>query len=225
VLYKSGMKKSRTVQNTQQPRDTKAAIMDVLKRMGPQRAEQLAHHFDVTAMAVRQHLYALQEKGLVDAVSVPKGRGRPVKNWALTKKAQALFPNSHQELAVDLLGHMHKQFGEDGLTEIINRHSAAQKKSYGRALQGHKTLEARLKALARLRSDEGYMAEILQDKEAWLLVENHCPICAAASQCTRLCANELEVFAHVLGPDVKISREAHILSGARRCAYRVSSTL
>jgi predicted ArsR family transcriptional regulator len=225
VLYKNGMKKSHTVQNPLQPRDTKAAIMDVLKRMGPQPAEQLARRFDVTAMAVRQHLYALQEQGLVRSTSTPEGRGRPVKNWALTPKAQVLFPNSHQELAVDLLGHIRKQFGEDGLAEIINRHSAAQKKSYGRALQGHKTLEARLKALARLRSDEGYMAEITRDGEAWLLIENHCPICAAASQCTRLCANELEVFAHVLGPDVQISREEHILSGARRCAYRVSSTL
>jgi predicted ArsR family transcriptional regulator len=56
----------------------------------------------------------------------------------------------------------------------------------------------------------------------FLLVENHCPICAAARTCQGLCASELEVFRRVLGPDVTVERSDHILAGARRCAYRVS---
>ena len=65
------------------------------------------------------------------------------------------------------------------------------------------------------------MAQARRDGEGWLLVENHCPICAAASQCTRLCANELDVFERVLGPDARVTRVEHMLDGARRCAYRV----
>jgi predicted ArsR family transcriptional regulator len=56
----------------------------------------------------------------------------------------------------------------------------------------------------------------------FLLVENHCPVCAAARTCQGLCASELEVFRRVLGPDVTVERSDHILAGARRCAYRVS---
>jgi predicted ArsR family transcriptional regulator len=56
-----------------------------------------------------------------------------------------------------------------------------------------------------------------------LLVENHCPICAAAASCTGLCAGELEVFQAVLGDDVAVTRTEHIVAGARRCAYRVAS--
>lgn len=55
----------------------------------------------------------------------------------------------------------------------------------------------------------------------FLLVENHCPICAAATACTGLCAKELEVFQSVLGNDVVVTRTEHIVAGARRCAYRV----
>jgi predicted ArsR family transcriptional regulator len=58
---------------------------------------------------------------------------------------------------------------------------------------------------------------------SFLLIENHCPICAAATACTGLCARELEVFQRVLG-QVTIERTEHILAGARRCVYRVYST-
>jgi predicted ArsR family transcriptional regulator len=53
------------------------------------------------------------------------------------------------------------------------------------------------------------------------LVENHCPICAAATACTGLCDGELDLFRQVLGPGVEVVREEHLLAGARRCAYRI----
>ncbi|MES2724598.1 MAG: MarR family transcriptional regulator, partial [Pseudomonadota bacterium] len=55
----------------------------------------------------------------------------------------------------------------------------------------------------------------------FLLVENHCPICAAAAACQGFCRAELMVFRAVLGPGVHIERTDHILAGARRCAYRI----
>jgi predicted ArsR family transcriptional regulator len=61
-----------------------------------------------------------------------------------------------------------------------------------------------------------------EDANSFLLVENHCPICAAAAVCQGLCRSELTAFRAVLGDDVSIERVDHILTGARRCAYRVS---
>jgi predicted ArsR family transcriptional regulator len=66
------------------------------------------------------------------------------------------------------------------------------------------------------------MAEWRTDDDgSLLLVENHCPICAAAATCQGFCRSELEVFQDVLGPSVAIERIEHILAGARRCAYRI----
>ncbi len=202
-------------------RDTRRAILDTLKRQGPLSAAALARRFGITAMAVRQHLYALQNEVMVCSNAAPSGRGRPVKLWALTERAQSLFPDAHQELAVDLLDHMRAQFGDAGLRAIIDRHSTAQGKAYEKAMTGLKSLDERVKMLAQLRHDEGYMAQALCDGEGWLLIENHCPVCAAARQCTRLCANELQVFESVLGPGARVRRVEHILEGARRCAYRI----
>jgi len=82
----------------------------------------------------------------------------------------------------------------------------------------------RHKALAAIRTDEGYMASAKpQGDGSVLLLENHCPICAAAVACTGLCAKELEVFQTVLGKDVAVERTEHIVAGARRCAYRVAN--
>ena len=74
-----------------------------------------------------------------------------------------------------------------------------------------------------MRSAEGYMArvEALAD-EVFLLVEDHCPICAAAMSCQGFCRIELRVFRDLLGPEWHIEREDHLLTGARRCTYRIN---
>lgn len=78
----------------------------------------------------------------------------------------------------------------------------------------------KLAALAVLRRDEGYMAEWRKDEQGLWLIENNCPICAAASACNGLCDGELELFRELLG-EVEVLREEHIIAGARRCVYRM----
>jgi predicted ArsR family transcriptional regulator len=66
------------------------------------------------------------------------------------------------------------------------------------------------------------MAEAHKEGAGYLLVENHCPICVAATACQGFCQTELETFRQVLGPDVSIERTEHIVQGDRRCAYRIA---
>ncbi len=200
---------------------TRGEILDRLKRQGAQSAGALGAALGVTPMAVRLHLYELEAEGLVTARSAPSGRGRPTKLWALTEAAARIFPDAHQGLAVEMIKSVEQLFGAKGLAKIIEKHGDVQRAAYGERLAGAKTIAERVKRLAKARSDEGYMAEAKKDGRDWLLIENHCPICSAAKACTGLCANELKVFADVLGPEVAVAREEHILAGARRCAYRV----
>lgn len=200
---------------------TRGAVIDHLKRGGPQSAATLAKALGVTPMAVRLHLYALEDEGLVSSESEAKGRGRPTKNWLLTDEAARIFPDAHQGLAVEMINSVRELFGDEGLEKLVHNHGKKQRATYGKTLSAAKNIGDRVKRLAKARSDEGYMAEVKKDGRDWLLIENHCPICSAAKACTGLCANELKVFSDVLGDDVKITREEHILSGGRRCTYRV----
>lgn len=198
-------------------------ILDLLKRHGGQSSAALAAALDVTPMAVRLHLYEMQKEGLVRCAPVVSGRGRPTKVWALTEAADRFFPDAHQGLAVGLIRSLEGLFGAEGLSKVIARHGDRQRAAYRARLDGAKSVGERVKRLAAIRAEEGYMAEARRDGRDWLLVENHCPICSAARACMRLCANELEVFQDVLGTDVSVAREEHILAGARRCAYRISA--
>lgn len=201
---------------------TRKAILTQLKEMGPQTAPALATHLDVTPMAIRLHLYDLAAEQLIDFSEKKMVRGRPAKYWALTDAAQSIFPDAHQSLAVDLLNTITQALGQAGLESVIDAHSQNQLTHYTSELNTATTISERVKRLADIRTREGYMVVIAQDGEDWLFCENHCPICSAAKTCTKLCTNELWVFQEVLGPDVNIVREEHILSGARRCKYRIS---
>ena len=66
------------------------------------------------------------------------------------------------------------------------------------------------------------MAESRPEGEGYLLVENHCPICVAATACQGFCRAELGTFRQVLGPDASVERTEHIVNGDRRCAYRIA---
>ncbi len=197
-------------------------IIEILKRNGACDAATLADELSISAMAARQHLYTLVEEGLVEAKTSPKGIGRPSKQWSLTAAADQFFPQGYADLTAGLLSSMREAFGDEGIEKIIEIRTRDQQNTYSARMDGAALLSIKLKRLAKIRNEEGYMAEVRKDAEGYLFIENHCPICAAAKTCTGLCAAELMLFQAVLGDDVKTERTEHILLGARRCAYRVS---
>lgn len=186
-------------------------------------AEALASRLSITAMAVRQHLYALQSEELVTYEEEPRPMGRPAKLWQLTVAADRLFPDSYAELTLSLLDSVKEAFGETGLEKLLDIRTRQQIETYTHQV-GKGSLESRLQVLAEIRTQEGYMAAVKSQSDgSFLLVENHCPICAAATACTGLCDRELETFQAVLG-NVEIQRVEHIIAGARRCTYEIRTT-
>jgi predicted ArsR family transcriptional regulator len=200
---------------------TRERLLHLLKTKGPQTAGRLARKLATTAVAARQHLGALEAEGLVAYDERPRGVGRPAREWRLTPEAQALFPDSHGELAVAMLDAMREAFGEEGLERLVAGRTRAQLRAYRERVSPRAPLHRKVAALAALRREEGYMAEWSKDGDAFVLVENHCPICAAARTCQGLCAGELELFRAVLR--ARVERTEHILAGARRCVYRISA--
>ena len=195
----------------------------MLKRGGPGDSTGLADRLGISAMAVRQHLYALRDEGLVTYEEEARPKGRPAKLWRVTERADAAFPDTHGELAVGLLDAARDAFGEEGLARMIAARAARQMEQYRARVPARASLARRVAALAAIRSEEGYMAEVIRGEgRALLLVENHCPINAAARGCLGLCSSELEVFRSVLGEDLSVERTEHIVAGSRRCAYRIA---
>src|SRR4029453_523605 len=112
---------------------------------------------------------------------------------------------------------------DEGLDRVLASRCARLRTDYGQRIRPADSLEKKLKELARVRTAEGDMGEVRPEEGGgYLLVENHGPICAAANACQGFCSTELDLFRSVLGPGVRVERVEHIVSGDRRCAYRVT---
>src|ERR1044072_6633336 len=171
-------------------RKTRRAIVKLLKTDGPLGAAQLAERLGLTAMAVRLHLYALQGEGLVAAEDRPVPVGRPAKSWRLTREADRHFPEAYAELSVALIDAMQQTFAAEGLNRVLVSRCARQQAEYSKRIRAADPLEKRLNHLAQVRTEEGYMPVVRVDENGRgvLLVENHCPICAAANACEGFCS-------------------------------------
>lgn len=191
-----------------------------LKTRGPQTAQCLAALLELTSMGARRQLEAAHEKGLVQFEDVADKVGRPARRWLLTAAGHARFPDRHADLTLALISQARAVFGEEGLERLIAAREVASEAQYRSEVDPGEALAARAAALARMRDAEGYMAETApQDDGSVLLIENHCPICAAAAACQHFCRSELAIFQRVMGDDCSVERVEHVLAGARRCVY------
>jgi len=202
---------------------SRQAILRLLKQQGPSDSEALGAQLGISAMAVRQHLYALRTQKLVTYQEEQRPIGRPAKMWCLTPAAESHFPDAHAGLTVNLLHAVEQTFGEQGVKRVVSRCAEQQIETYRSRIPARASLQNRLATLISIRNEEGYMAEVQRQPDgSFVLIENHCPISAAATACSKLCDAEFEVFRAILGEGVVIERTEHMLSGARRCVYRIS---
>lgn len=199
---------------------TRRAIVKLLKHNGSMDALSLASQLGVTAMAVRQHLYDLQEQRLVTFKEESRTMGRPAKMWTLTSEANRLFPDGYADLTVSLIESLKEAFGDEGLEKLLDIRNRKQLEDYRSKVPASLPLKEKLMTLAEARTAEGYMADVIENSDgSFCLVEKHCPICEAAQACSGLCKKELDMFQHIIGDGIEITRGEHILKGDNRCVY------
>ncbi|MFA3758932.1 helix-turn-helix transcriptional regulator [Yersinia sp. 2466 StPb PI] len=205
---------------TSQPQSVAKRLLMLLKTRGPMQASDAGMILGTTGEAARQQFVKLAKEGLVVSEAQTRGVGRPIQLWQLTEVGNAQFPDTHSELTVQLLGLIRSQLGDSALELLIDSREQETRTQYCQAMVGANSVTERVERLVAIRSREGYMAQMQQEADgSLLLIENHCPICAAAASCQGFCRAELAVFQQVLG--VPVERVEHILSGSRRCTYRI----
>jgi predicted ArsR family transcriptional regulator len=198
-------------------------VLLALKSRGPLTAQDIAEAFAMSVMGAHKTLATLSCAGLVRHEDVVEGRGRPRRVFSLTEAGHGRFPDRHADLNRELIELIRATFGQEGLDRLVGEREARQRTRY--VSTSGTTLPEKVTALAEARAAEGYMArsETCADGSC-RLIEDHCPICAAASACEGFCRSELEIFRAVLGPGVEVKREEHLMSGGRRCTYRIATS-
>jgi DeoR family suf operon transcriptional repressor len=199
------------------------AILLHLRRSGPTPPDAIALALGASRSGVAQQLRALDAAGLVTRTAVRHGVGRPRHLYDVTPLAQELFPSNYDGLATGLLAAI-LEVGGDALIEDVfaarRRQSEARlREQIDATLPAGAPLEARVRELARLQDELGYLAETRVDPDGIRLLEHNCAVLDVASVSPAACQAELELFRGVLGTDVV--RERHIAAGDRCCDYRI----
>ena len=198
--------------------ETRMRILQLLKMRAGMTVGQLTEALHISQMGVRQHLAILEAEGLIEYYRERQGRGRPRHIYQLTDEANSLFPTTYANFAVGLMHEVAKFNGPGFINKVFRGRMKAQLETYQRRLEG-KTLCERVKELARIRDEEGYMARFDENENDYVLVEHNCPIAVIAQEYPYVCEIELALFRQSLG--AKIVREEHLMQGSHRCCYRI----
>ncbi len=202
---------------------------DLLLRLrldGPSSPDQLADRLGASRTGVLQQLRALETANLVSRRTVRHGVGRPRHLYDVTLDAQDLFPSNYDALAAGLLDAIETVGGDDLLKQVF----AAQRRQLGGRIREHMAervapdapLLDRVRELAVIQADNGYMADATLDDDGEIRMREHnCAIYRIAEGSPAVCRAELELFTEVLGANVV--REQHIASGDRCCTYRIAA--
>lgn len=198
--------------------ETRMRILQLLKMRAGMTVGQLTDALHISQMGVRQHLAILETEGLIEHHQEKQGRGRPPHVYQLTDEANSLFPTTYANFAVGLMHEVAKFNGPGFINKVFRGRMKAQLEAYQLRLKG-KTLCERVKELAQIRDEEGYMARFDENEDDYILIEHNCPIAVIAQEYPHVCEIELALFRQSLG--AKIVREEHLMQGSHRCCYRI----
>ncbi|WP_313366979.1 helix-turn-helix transcriptional regulator [Sphingobacterium mizutaii] len=196
-------------------------IIMLMKMRGEIDAACIAEELGISKEGARQQLLKLSEEGLVHGVCKKSGVGRPFTFYSLSQTGLAKFPDNHADITVQLLQSIKSLLGDNALDLLITDREKSSYLRYEEKLKGSKSISDKLKKLAQIRSEEGYMAEWKKEGQTYYLIENHCPICAAATECQQFCRAELKNFRALLDEDLEVNRVKHILADDNRCVYKI----
>jgi DeoR family suf operon transcriptional repressor len=207
--------------NVMHQQGLRGGILVELKRSQRSTARELATKLNVSLNAIRHHLKELEAQGMVEYERRIQGVGAPAFAYRLTAAAETLFPRRYEATLNELLDHVVEREGRAAAVSVLEARYATLTRRLQLELEGVPPVE-RLVAVARLLTQEGYMAEASSSTESGTLVEHNCAIQAVAERFPEICAAEARFLAAVLGADV--DRHGHILSGCSACEYRVRFT-
>ena len=190
------------------------AILAFLKVHGQASLAEVAAHLEVSKQGALRHLEALEALGLATVASAePHGRGRPEHVYRLTPAAGDHFPDGHRELTAELVDFM----SNEQLRQFFERRAARLEAEYAPRLAGL-DFEARVRELARLASEHGHMAEVVEVGDGGLAIRHcNCPIQDVAARTGLPCLNEQQMYERLLGADV--ARTTWMAEAADDCTY------
>ena len=190
------------------------AVLAFLKTRGHATLGEIAAHLEVSKQGALRHLETLESSGLATVAPADAHRpGRPESVYRLTAAAGERFPDGHRELTGELVDFMTQQ----QLREFFERRASRLEAEYAPRLAGL-DFDARVRELARLATEHGHMAEVVEVADGGLAIRHcNCPIQDVAARTGLPCVNEQQMYERLLG--TAVARTTWMAEAADDCTY------
>jgi predicted ArsR family transcriptional regulator len=190
--------------------EPKKKLLYYLKIMQQAGLEELANVMKVSRMAVHKHLALLQKRGLVEGVETRGRIGRPRMMYQLTSQSKTVFPKSYSAIATHALDFIERNMGKNAVEKVLRERQSELFDEYYKRLKDL-DFDKQVKKLARIRDEEGYIAESKRESKSgrkYVLLEYNCPIIHIAEKHWEACSAETELFEKLLGADIETTHRA-----------------
>ncbi len=207
---------------------TRDRVLTAVLEQGPVSAAQLGTFLKLTPAAVRRHLDTLTREGLIEVKLISNaksGAGRPARRYVVSRRGQTEIGDDYLGIARLALQEIAGIRGEEGVVEFAQRRFAKMEAKYQPLVDAAGSeVAARSKALAAALNAEQFVASSNSlnagtAMAAEQLCQGHCPIQELASTFPEFCDAETEVFARLIGVDVR--RLSTMASGGHVCTTHV----
>jgi len=197
---------------------TRRQILDILKRNGTATLDDLAGSIGLSPVTIRAHLSLLERDDLIVSEEVRGKVGRPHFAYSLAVGAQDYFPKADHLVANRFLDAIRRLASPEQM-ELLVEQVAEQWAAERQARVAGKNLEDRVAEVARIRTEEGAVAEWERHDGGYVIRQHHCPACRVAQEHPEVCRAELEYVRRLLA--VPVNREVCIVGGERKCSFHV----
>jgi len=200
---------------------TRQRVLGAIMAQDATTATELAGLLGLTSAAVRRHLEALEDEGLIGARQRHNrdiARGRPAKVFAISDKGRDQFHQAYGELAAQAIAQLIATAGPDGLGSLAKVHFGPIQDVFEASRVGD-ARQSRVDALVSALDAAGYAADAHPLGNGDQLCQHHCPVAEVARIYPELCELETQMLASLL--ESHVQRLATIAHGDGVCTTHI----
>ena len=197
-----------------------SAVLDQLRKSGPQTVAQLMMGIGVTATAVRQRLVRLLAQGDIQRHTERTARGRPIHRYELTDKGRRRAGANFADLAMALWHEIRQIKDAEVRRGLLQRVGGRLASLYAGQIHGS-SVEERMESLATVFRDRQIPFEVERKNDLPLLHATACPYPDLAEQDRTVCSMERLMFSELVGENLRLSNCR--LDGHNCCTFAPSS--
>lgn len=191
----------------------------LLKNKGGLTVDELSKRLEITRNAVRQHLAALENDGLVtQGVTRPSG-GRPEQLYVLTDAGRELFPRHYSWFAQLIVESIKQESGAEGLRERMGAMGSAVAQQLRRQHSGLENQQQKVEKLSEVMEQLGYNTKSVRVVDGVPTIEaDNCIFHNLAIKNPEICQFDLALLSTFT--DSKIDHQECMASGGNVCRFK-----